>query len=71
MNPEYECPVCGDYIAILPTTPENFDCPWCKEPLFISSDAEFEDGIWHDLTRLVSHKQTMIDYAKEQNSNKT
>lgn len=69
---EYECPVCGEWVAILPTTPELFPCPWCKEPLQISSDAEFEGGMWHDLTRLIStrpHMEKMLEHAKSKEPN--
>jgi transcription initiation factor IIE alpha subunit len=64
---EYECPNCGDWVAILHTTPGAFDCPWCKEPLTLSTDAEFRDGMWRDLSRLVSnrpHIERMIKMSK-------
>lgn len=54
MNPSYECPKCDEYVEILSTTPEHFNCPWCGQSLRLSTDAEFEDGMWHDLSRLVT-----------------
>jgi transcription initiation factor IIE alpha subunit len=33
MIKDYPCPMCGEYIAIIHTTPEVFECPWCNEPL--------------------------------------
>lgn len=67
MNPEYECPNCGEWIQILPTTPERFDCPWCKTPLLKSVDAEFRDGSWHDASHLSRVDSTMAErYPKDE-----
>ncbi len=55
-QPEYECPVCGEWIE----TPEHYQgdykvrCPSCGEKLVLSVDAEFENGSWHDLSKLVT-----------------
>lgn len=49
---QFECPKCSEWIDILPTTPEKFDCPWCKAKLEQCVDAEFENGSWHDLTEI-------------------
>jgi len=53
-NTAYECPCCGEWIEILPTTEKIFNCPWCNEKLRVSRDAEFVDGLWHDRTKLVT-----------------
>jgi len=57
MNPSYECPnpECQEWIEILPTTQkDDFSCPWCDEKLRLDIDAEFENGMWHDLSKLVT-----------------
>ena len=51
-NPTYECPKCEEWVEILPTTGENLECPWCKVKLRLDTDAEFENGMWHDLSKL-------------------
>jgi hypothetical protein len=28
-----QCPKCAEWIAMLASTPKDFDCPWCKTPL--------------------------------------
>lgn len=65
---DYQCPTCESWIEILPTTNQNaFDCPWCKEPLYLNVDAEFRDGMWRDLSRLCSnrkHIEKMIEHGK-------
>jgi hypothetical protein len=54
MNPKYEAPCCGEWIEILPTTDkDNMICPWCRKRLRLEIDAEFIDGHWHDLSKLV------------------
>src|ERR1700726_2083696 len=65
---ELECPNCGEWIGVTGKH-EYFDCLWCNEPLLLNIDADFRDGVWHDLTKLVSNKnhiQRMIDHAKNQ-----
>ncbi len=54
VNPSYECPKCGEWIEILPTTEKEFKCPWCNEVLRLDADAEFENGMWRDLSKLVT-----------------
>lgn len=54
-NPSYECPVCGEWIEILSTTNKaNMNCPWCNERLRLDVDAEFDNGSWRDLSKLVT-----------------
>jgi predicted RNA-binding Zn-ribbon protein involved in translation (DUF1610 family) len=51
----YECPNCGEWVAILPSTNKGkFPCPWCKQSLRLDADAEFTNGSWHDRSRLVT-----------------
>ena len=40
MNPNYECPKCEEWIEILPTTGENFKCPWCSTKLRLDTDVD-------------------------------
>lgn len=55
MNPSYECPVCEEWVEILPTTPkDDFLCPWCQQRLRLDADAEFVNGSWRDLSKLVT-----------------
>ncbi len=51
---DYECPACHDWIEVLPTTPEIFNCPWCNEKLRLVADGELVDGIWRDRSKLVT-----------------
>jgi transcription initiation factor IIE alpha subunit len=53
MIKDYPCPKCGDYIAIIHTTPEVFDCPWCKEPLKLV-DNGIESNREH-IERIIDH----------------
>jgi transcription initiation factor IIE alpha subunit len=50
---DYPCPKCGEYIAIIHTTPEVFDCPWCKEPLKLV-DNGIESNREH-IERIIDH----------------
>ena len=65
---DYPCPVCQEWIEILPTTPEALNCPWCKEPLKLSVDVDnYGMSNQRDLTRLISNRQhieRMIEHAK-------
>jgi transcription initiation factor IIE alpha subunit len=63
---EYECPVCAEWVAILNTTSHKFNCPWCKEPLLLERDAEFENGAWHDLSRLVTFRSHWDEEIEQQ-----
>jgi transcription elongation factor Elf1 len=53
----YGCPVCGEDL-LERTVPLEIKkkivvCPFCNSKLRIEADAQFEGGMWHDLTRLV------------------
>jgi hypothetical protein len=53
--PAYVCPVCDEWIEIVPGKEKGaFNCPWCHELLRLDVDAEFTDGSWHDLSKLVT-----------------
>jgi transcription initiation factor IIE alpha subunit len=55
MYPSYECPQCNDWIEIGPGKEKGtFNCPSCGEVLRLDADAEFRDGSWHDLSKLVT-----------------
>ena len=75
MSRDYECPVCDEWISVTLDS-ENIDtndlkCPWCKTRLRLDADAEFENGSWRDLSKLVtfgSHwdeKDVAIDALEE------
>ncbi len=56
INPSYECPVCHDWIEILPTTNKaNMNCPWCNERLRLDVDYD-NPGMSNqrDLSKLVT-----------------
>lgn len=53
MIKDYPCPMCGEHIAIIHTTPEVFDCPWCKEPLKLA-DNGIESNRGH-IERMIKH----------------
>jgi len=59
MRKEYECPKCGEWIAILDSSPESFACPWCNVDLLYSADFSFEEGTWRDCSTL-SMKEAKI-----------
>jgi transcription initiation factor IIE alpha subunit len=45
--------MCGEYIAIIHTTPEVFDCPWCNAPLKLV-DNGIESNREH-IERIIKH----------------
>jgi Zn finger protein HypA/HybF involved in hydrogenase expression len=50
--PEYDCPKCDEPIKVR----ENdffVVCPQCRTEWRVDVDAEFVDGHWRDLTRLI------------------
>jgi len=53
-HPSYVCPNCDEWIEILPTTEKDkFACPWCGQLLQLDADAEFTNGSWRDLSKLI------------------
>jgi predicted RNA-binding Zn-ribbon protein involved in translation (DUF1610 family) len=55
LDPSYPCPECGEWIRILPTTNKSdLPCPWCGVHLRLDEDAEWENGMWHNLSKLVT-----------------
>lgn len=60
----YFCPVCDEEID--PAGRTTFDCPACQEPLTLSIDAEFSNGMWRDKSKLLSvrpHIERMIQHS--------
>lgn len=48
---EYPCPHCETMLEV--TDPAaKFNCANCNRLLGVDTDAEFEDGMWRDLTEL-------------------
>ncbi len=52
----YECPKCGEWIEILPTTEtDDFKCPWCNQRLRL--DVDYDNprmSNQRDLSKLVT-----------------
>ncbi len=67
VNPYYECPVCNEWVEILPTTTtDDFKCPWCGERLRL--DADYDNpgmSTQRDLSKLVSFGSHWDDQAEE------
>jgi hypothetical protein len=51
-----ECPMCGAEIEFAPEEKLKF-CGECGALLELDADAEFRDGSWHDLSKVIVHKQ--------------
>lgn len=51
MTQTYSCPCCGDDVTVGEKAQSVF-CPSCETHLSVDRDAEFERGMWHDLTTL-------------------
>jgi uncharacterized Zn finger protein (UPF0148 family) len=51
MSSTYSCPVCNDDVPVGEKEYTVY-CPSCEERLLVDRDAEFEAGVWHDLTKL-------------------
>lgn len=52
---DYECPVCEEWIEILPTSDNPFRCPWCNEWLRLDVDVDnYGTENQKDLSRLVT-----------------
>lgn len=63
----YECPECGEWLEIKEGV-QTLDCTCCGEPLEFDADAEFRDGMWHDLSKLVSlrpHMKKMLEHSRK------
>jgi len=56
MTKSYSCLGCGEDIRIpedcLTTKNDTARCPRCSVEYVIDYDAEFEDGVWRDKTKL-------------------
>jgi transcription elongation factor Elf1 len=54
MIQEFECPECGEYFDVDTDKRDGTaTCLDCQETFMIDVDAEFRDGSWHLLTKLV------------------
>jgi len=49
----YNCPVCCDDISVHDNHHGILKCSSCATRLRVERDAQFEGGMWHDLTRLI------------------
>lgn len=56
IHKDYECPVCEEWIEILPTTTtDDFRCPWCNERLRLDVDVDnYGMSNQKDLSKLVT-----------------
>ncbi len=51
----YDCPSCGAEVE-WPSYQRMVFCPECGTLLELDVDAEFENGMWRDLSRVIAHK---------------
>lgn len=51
MTNYYNCPNCEQEIEVLATDKE-VECSRCDKVFIVDHDAEFENGVWKDLTSL-------------------
>jgi hypothetical protein len=56
MSRPYDCPQCGAEIEFAPEDRLRF-CGDCGALLELDADAEFIDGMWRDLPKVIVHKQ--------------
>jgi hypothetical protein len=47
----YFCPKCDEEVEVRPDQ-DSVTCSHCQSSLRVDSDASFDDGIWHDRTKL-------------------
>lgn len=71
---EYPCPSCEEDVRV-PIPPSAYVvCQHCKTQLEIHPDAEFYDGLWHDLTTLSivddqhEHMKRMLKHLQDHES---
>jgi DNA-directed RNA polymerase subunit RPC12/RpoP len=66
----YSCPECEEDVPTRLPLAKYVTCPGCKSKLEIHPDADFENGMWHDLTTLSvvdperEHIKRMLKHAK-------
>jgi DNA-directed RNA polymerase subunit RPC12/RpoP len=56
MSKLYDCPQCGAEVEFTPEDGLKF-CRDCGALLELDADAEFIDGMWRDLSKVIVHKQ--------------
>lgn len=69
----YSCPICSDDVSVARPIADKFViCTGCGSKLSVDVDAEFENGMWHDLTSLSpvegeeeKHIRRMLEFAKK------
>jgi hypothetical protein len=67
---EYSCPNCEEDVSVPLPASKYVNCGHCKTKLEVHPDAEFYDGLWHDLTTLSivdeerEHMKRMVAHAK-------
>lgn len=59
---EYECPMCGDDVAVKDAD-ERVTCRKCGTALLVERDADYDDG-WKDLTKLVVDGEREAERAR-------
>lgn len=68
---EYECPHCGEWFEIDPEE-ELYTCKVCNSKLMIHRDADFVDGIWHNLSRaFLKEGKHLLIHQREESLNTT
>ena len=51
MTKEYPCPNCEDEVELDGNVTE-LTCKSCGQQIKVDYDAEFDNGMWHDMTKL-------------------
>jgi hypothetical protein len=59
---EIECPKCREWLDINDSYQTQADCPTCESRWTVDYDAEFVDGSWRDLTRLIERTSKPMYY---------
>ena len=52
MTRDYQCPKCGEWLVVAAHNTQ-VKCSHCKTLLAVEPDADFVNGLWHDLTQLI------------------
>lgn len=75
MSNDFECPNCFEWLKVPIPYARYVDCPSCRAKLEIHPDAEFDEGVWHDLTELSiveeEHMKRMLNFALEKEQDGT
>jgi hypothetical protein len=71
---QYPCPGCEEDVDVPVPASKYVSCQHCKVKLEVHPDAEFYDGLWHDLTTLSivdeerEHMKRMLKHLRQNES---